>query len=139
MKTIQLLISASLLALVGCGSGSSDSVGTPGTQVPDTQTPNTGSPGAELPEANTLSWYRPDHRENGEYLEIDELGGYELRYREGSEGSYSSVIIEDPWQDEFHLSSIVDVSTAYRYEYQIAAFDSSGLYSQFVSLEPSTN
>src|SRR5690606_21524289 len=31
-----------------------------------------------------LSWSHPTQRENGEYLELDEIGGYELRYRENS-------------------------------------------------------
>ncbi len=42
----------------------------------------------------TVTWETPDQRENGDYLNANEIGGFELAYRLTSEPVYSSVIVE---------------------------------------------
>lgn len=79
----------------------------------------------------TLQWQRPVQRENGEFLEGDEIGGYELRYRELSNEDFEVVIIEDGWLESYEIQNLQG-----EFEFQIAAFDVNGLYSNFVALTP---
>lgn len=80
-----------------------------------------------------LEWDRPEFRENGEYLEADEIGGYELRYRQVGQEEFETVIVNDGWDEDHELGELVG-----RYEFTIAAFDNNGLYSEFVNLAPAT-
>jgi hypothetical protein len=77
-----------------------------------------------------LRWQRPVDREDGEYLELDEIGGYELRYKAKGDTEEQSVII-DAAADSYQLSGLKG-----EYWFEIAVYDKNGLYSQFVSLTP---
>lgn len=79
----------------------------------------------------TLEWRAPDHRENGNYLELDEIGGYEIRYRKEGESDFVSVVVENRYATEYELTGLNGA-----YEFSIAVYDSNGLYSRFVSLTP---
>ena len=94
-------------------------------------TPTEGDDGTDISGAVRLEWDVPDERENGEYLELYELGGYELRYRVAGSDDHQTVILEegDAW---FYEIDGLEGS----YEFTIAAFDSNGLYSEFVPLSP---
>lgn len=116
------------LLLSACGGGSGDSGGT----STDTPPPTTTDPDLdEFKGPVSLSWIPPARRENGDELDITELGGYELRYRQGTDQKYISVIIEDPWTTDYYIEWLEG-----RHEFQIAAFDNTGLYSEFVPLQP---
>lgn len=78
----------------------------------------------------SLTWNVPNKRENGDYLDITDVGGYELRYRLLTTTNYTYVTISDPWTTRHNL----DLPQG-AYEFQIAAFDKNGLYSQFVKLD----
>ena len=78
-----------------------------------------------------LRWEVPTQRENGDYLDITEIGGYELRYKLAGATNYTYLTIDDPWQQEY----IFDWLSG-SYEFQIAVFDKNGLYSQFIKLAP---
>lgn len=81
-------------------------------------------------DGNQLEWSIPDHRENGDYLELNEIAGYELRLKvEGEEPR--TVIIEDASKTSYSLEGLSG-----SYEYSIAVFDTNGLYSDFVDLTP---
>ncbi|WP_347330122.1 fibronectin type III domain-containing protein [Marinimicrobium locisalis] len=80
-----------------------------------------------------LEWERPEFRENGQYLDGDDIGGYELRYRRLGEERFKTVIINDGWDESFEIGEL-----AGSYQFSIAAFDNEGLYSEFVSLSPAT-
>lgn len=80
-----------------------------------------------------LEWNRPEYRENGDYLEGDDIGGYELRYKQVGEEEFQTVIVENGWDEEYDLGELVG-----SYQFTIAAFDSNGLYSDFVSLSAAT-
>jgi hypothetical protein len=75
-------------------------------------------------------WTPPSQRENGEYLDITELGGYELRYKRISDNSYTSVVIKDAYIDSYYFDNLQG-----DYEFQIAAFDVNGIYSAFVQVK----
>ncbi|MGB3610330.1 MAG: fibronectin type III domain-containing protein [Cellvibrio sp.] len=78
-----------------------------------------------------IEWFIPSERENGAYLELDEIGGYEIRYKQVSAERYQSVIIEDGGIDHYSLGALSG-----NYEFQIATFDVNGLYSEFVTVTP---
>lgn len=77
----------------------------------------------------TLSWSRPYERVNGNQLQHFEIGGYEIRYRSADTDSYEKIVIDDP-SAEFHY---LDDLPAGDYTFKIAAFDTDGLYSSFVT------
>lgn len=79
----------------------------------------------------TLEWSIPDMRENGEYLELDDIGGYELRYKKATDTAYTTIIIEDGGVDSYTLNKLSG-----DYEFSIATYDTDGLFSEFVTLEP---
>lgn len=78
-----------------------------------------------------LTWKVPNQRENGDYLDITDVGGYELRYRRTTDADFTYVTINDAWTTRHNLTLTEGI-----YEIQIAAFDKNGLYSQFVDLVP---
>lgn len=78
-----------------------------------------------------LEWTTPDQRENGNYLELSEIGGYEIRYQQGHDGERQSIIVEDGYATSYEL----DLEEG-AYEFSIAVFDVNGLYSQFVPITP---
>jgi len=78
-----------------------------------------------------FKWIPPNQRENGTFLDIAELGGYELRYKRKSDPHYKSLIINNSYIDAYSFENLQG-----EYEFEIAAFDISGLYSRFVKLKP---
>jgi hypothetical protein len=74
----------------------------------------------------------PTLRENGEHLDITEIGGYELRYKLKSEDTYKVIQISDAFIDAYYFDYLKG-----EYEFQIATFDKDGLYSGFVDINPS--
>lgn len=76
----------------------------------------------------TLEWTPPNARENGQYLELSEIGGYEIRYRRANESRYQTVTIEP----EATRHTFTDLQG--EYEFEVAAFDTDGLYSNFVTI-----
>lgn len=76
-----------------------------------------------------LEWDLPDQRENGEYLEDYEIGGYELRLQQAGESDYDYIIVEDGTVSEYELGRVQG-----EYEIMIAVYDIHGRYSDFVKL-----
>ena len=76
----------------------------------------------------TLEWTPPSARENGQYLELGEIGGYEIRYRRANESRYQTVTIGARATRHTFTDLMGD------YEFEIAAFDTDGLYSNFVTI-----
>lgn len=91
----------------------------------------TGENNAAVPSVVVLQWQRPEQRENGEYLEADEIGGYELRYKKINTDEFSHLVVEDGWLESFEFQE----KLVGAYQFQIAAFDTNGLYSEFVDLQ----
>jgi hypothetical protein len=89
---------------------------------------------AEIPAADSkvvLMWSPPTERENGEYLLDTELGGYEIRYRKSELEDYEVIVIENGLITEYEFTDLDG-----DFEFEIAVFDSSGLYSVFVAIKP---
>src|SRR5690625_1764277 len=65
------------------------------TVPPTERVPDTGpAPDVDGQKVGVLEWDKPDERENGDYLEESEIGGYEIRYRKPGQEDYETVIID---------------------------------------------
>lgn len=78
-----------------------------------------------------LYWAAPTRRLNGEQLDITEIGGYEIRYKQQAQTQYQSIKIPDGFTDSYYFDYLEG-----RYEFEIAAYDQEGLYSNFVPINP---
>ena len=78
-----------------------------------------------------IYWRPPSRRENGEFLDITELGGYILRYKRDTDSQYKSVVIDDGYIDAYYFENLQG-----NYDFQLAAFDVNGLQSSFVNVKP---
>lgn len=76
-----------------------------------------------------ISWTAPDKRENGDYLDITDVGGYEIRYKKAVDTKYTYVTINDAFQNRYDFAYLDG-----DYVFQIAAFDKNGVYSSFVDI-----
>ncbi|EIK46725.1 hypothetical protein O59_000746 [Cellvibrio sp. BR] len=79
----------------------------------------------------SVEWITPSQRENGDYLELDEIGGYELRYKPINSSVYIREIITDKYATSYETTNASTDGL-----FQIAAFDTNGLYSRFITLSP---
>lgn len=77
-----------------------------------------------------INWSPPTYRENGDYLDIAELGGYVLRYKLKNSSEYKIVRINDGYTDSYYFDYLKG-----DYQFEIAAFDTLGLYSDFVAIQ----
>jgi len=77
----------------------------------------------------TISWNHPNQRENGTFLQLDEIGGYQIRYRKPTDTSYTHLTLNGNRTTEYTFSS-----AAQDLEFEIAVFDTTGLYSPFVKV-----
>jgi hypothetical protein len=92
------------------------------------QTPAAGAVAPSL----QFNWVAPTQRENGAALTTAELGGYELRYRLKTANNYSYVAIPSGTATSYVLAGVA----AGEYEYQLAVYDTNGLYSGWVAIVP---
>lgn len=79
-----------------------------------------------------FEWEPPKERENGQMLRIEEVGGYELRYRKVGDTHFTAKVIEGSYKDQGALQ----LPSAGTYQFEIAAYDTNGLYSEFVPISP---
>lgn len=89
------------------------------------------SSGATVGGPVSFNWTPPTLRENGNVLDITEVGGYELRYRKVSDSVFTYVTINDAWKNYYSFTWLEG-----SYVFQIAAFDKNGNYSSFVDIAP---
>ena len=74
-----------------------------------------------------IGWRQPDARENGAYLELSEIGGYQIRYKTPTATAYNYITIEGNTTTDYEFNkSIIGL------KFEIAVYDSNGLYSDFV-------
>jgi hypothetical protein len=78
-----------------------------------------------------LYWSAPMERANGAPLSLDEIGGYEIRYREINDSAFENIIISDAAIEQYFIDDL----PAGEYEFQVATFDSNGIYSDFVTAQ----
>lgn len=78
-----------------------------------------------------FKWTAPSARANGDLLSVEDLGGYEIRYKKVGDTKYTYVTSNiGPWDNSYTLSGLTNGS----YVFEIAAFDKNGLYSDFVNI-----
>ena len=75
-----------------------------------------------------ITWTHPDARENGQFLELYEIGGYEIRYRKLTDSRYTYIVINSNKITEYTHADATDT------EFEIAVFDTNGVYSRFVKV-----
>lgn len=113
----------------------SSSIGNPLSSVSSSSFSSQSSSASSVPSAINgpveVYWSPPNQRENGDFLDIAELGGYELRYKRNSDSRYTRIIIEDAYVDAYYFDNLEG-----EYEFQIAAFDKHGVYSAFAPVKP---
>ena len=80
------------------------------------------------PKTAKISWDHPKQRENGQFLELEEIGGYEIRYRKPTDVQYSYITVDNNETNEYTIDD------ANGLEFEIAVFDINGVYSQFVKV-----
>jgi hypothetical protein len=77
----------------------------------------------------TIEWRQPAARQNGDYLELSEIGGYQIRYKTSTATTFNYITIEGNSTTTYVFDkSIIGLS------FEIAVYDNSGLYSDFVTI-----
>ncbi|WP_331351756.1 carbohydrate-binding protein [Cellvibrio sp. UBA7671] len=109
---------------------SSSSSSTSSTPAMSSSSWSSSSVAAHVAGPVAITWMAPDKRENGAQLYIDELGGYEIRYKKTADTKYTYVSINDPWTQSYKFDWLEG-----DYIFQIAAFDKNGVYSPFVDIQ----
>jgi hypothetical protein len=79
----------------------------------------------------TLEWSHPTERENGTYLELSEIGGYEIRVYDSRTAQFTYYDIKGNSTTRYGVSNYTTTMTI-----EIAVYDTTGLYSEYV---PVTN
>lgn len=142
MKTQLTLITALLtLALSGCQveglATGNDPVESNNSETTTTNTTATGSTAptndtvpTENPEGVMLYWSAPTQRVNGTAVGMDDIQGYEIRYKKQSEGEYTTILVLDAYTDQLPID---DIDTASEYQFEVAAIDKYGIYSTYVT------
>ncbi|MCH8551549.1 MAG: fibronectin type III domain-containing protein [Natronospirillum sp.] len=82
----------------------------------------------------TLTWSQPTERVNGSPLTDDDISGYTIRYRSSSNVSFNTIFVEN-CRSNSCTYKVEDLSNPSEYDFQVAAVDSVGLHSEFVSAE----
>lgn len=82
----------------------------------------------------TFNWARPTERENSQVLTASEIGGYEIVRRPASGISSTPIMVKNTGSD------VVQYTTTIAYmptdKFVIAAYDTNGLYSNFIEIQP---
>lgn len=74
-----------------------------------------------------LSWFIPDSREDGTYLPVYEISGYEVRYSTDNGATYKTITINDAQTTDWRVENLA----AGTYLFSIATIDTDGVHSQF--------
>lgn len=128
-----LALTLCTMSLIACGGGG----GSNNSLLPSDSNSQASANSAQASRSITVSpprtysaiveWDIPSTRENGEALDLSEIGGYELIYRKMDEALKPAIVITDQTRDSYEITDL----PAGRYEVRIAAFDTDGLYSDF--------
>ena len=77
----------------------------------------------------TINWVHPTQRENGNFLELNEIGGYEIRFKEQPMSNYTYVTLYGSSITSYAIDVIPHDSIV-----EIAVFDVNGIYSAFTPI-----
>lgn len=118
-------------------SSSSQQSSAPVSVTPSTSSSAKSSSSSSTPASTEVGgpvaiyWSVPTFRENGAYLDITEIGGYELRYKLKSANAFEYVKIDSGYTDTYYFDHLEG-----EYEFEIATYDVNKLYSDFVPIRP---
>jgi hypothetical protein len=93
--------------------------------------PQQSSSSSSDPSIAHLRWEHPKYRANGDYLELHEIAGYELRKKNKITLETIYLVIESNTQTEFIITDLTGGDAI-----DIAVFDTNGLYSDFIPIYP---
>lgn len=79
-----------------------------------------------------LSWSHPTKRENGSFFELNEIGGYEIRFKQNPTSRYTYLTLSGNHITSYSTNLIPTSSTV-----EIAVYDTNGFFSDFVSISAS--
>lgn len=79
----------------------------------------------------TISWTHANQRENGKFLELDEIAGYEIRFKKPTDTRFTYLMVSGNTTTELSYTGNLDGAT-----FEIAVFDINGLYSQYAPVLP---
>lgn len=133
------------IATGGTNLSSSSNVGNSSSSKNSSSNPSTSSKSSATSSSNgqassgstiyagslTLEWYIPTERQSGAYLNLADIGGYEIRYKKSTDTRYTVILINDSSVDRYPLGYL-----AGSYEFEIATFDKNGNYSDYVKVQP---
>ncbi len=94
-----------------------------------TTSSRTSSSASGLPKTVQLRWRHPTQRANGSYLELDDIGGYELRKKTSISISY--IKIAGNSTTNYTLNDIAADD-----QIDIAVYDTNGFFSDFIQIYP---
>lgn len=96
-----------------------------------TRTTSSASSKASGSKTVTISWAHPNQRENGKFLELDEIAGYEIRFKKPTDSRFTYLMVSGNTTTELSYTGNLDGAT-----FEIAVFDINGLYSQYAPVLP---
>lgn len=94
-------------------------------------TPTSSAMSSALPGSTHLRWSHPTVRANGEYLDLHEIAGYELRKKNKITSRTIYVVIEGNTQTEYTITDLTQDDIV-----DIAVYDTEGRYSDFIPIFP---
>ncbi len=99
-------------------------------RVDDSDGGDTGTATDQAPTFSAaLDWSIPSTRVNGEPLQLSEIGGYEIRYKNVNDDNYIIIKINDGYAQSFIFDELPEGD----YQFMIAVYDTDGVYSDFDS------
>lgn len=109
-------------------SSSSSKSASSASSISSSKSTSSAASSAASQKSAKLTWSHPNQRENGQFLELNEIGGYEIRYRKITDTRYTYIVLNSNRITEYTLANANDT------EFEIAVFDSNGVYSRFVKV-----
>lgn len=77
----------------------------------------------------TIEWAHPISRANGSYLNLDEIGGYDIRYKTAASSTYTHIDISGNWTTSYFFpTSLLGLT------FEIAVYDTDGIYSDYTAI-----
>ncbi len=123
----RLWFATCLLLLSACGGGGGSSAAPPQPDNNEVGQGENTTNNATGKYTTTLFWSAPKTRENGRLIPVDEIGGFEIKFRSIEDTGYTTITIEGANISNYALGKL----SAGTYEVMVATFDINGFYSEF--------
>jgi hypothetical protein len=91
--------------------------------------PNTDKNSTDEQKSVTVNWGHPSQRVNGSFLELDEIAGYELRFKQTSSSNFTYLKIEGN-SSTHYVTTLIPAGSLI----EIAVYDTNGVYSDFTAI-----